>query len=103
MDPIRQISTRPLSADIRLAGETAAGVKAADGPSFDKLFQSAVSQVETFRQQSQAAADRFLNGESEELHQVVLATQRAQVAFDLFAQVRNKVVQAYQEVMRMQM
>jgi flagellar hook-basal body complex protein FliE len=33
----------------------------------------------------------------------VLATQRAEIAFDLGLQVRNKVVQAYQEIMRMQM
>jgi flagellar hook-basal body complex protein FliE len=32
----------------------------------------------------------------------VLATQRAELAFELFLQVRNKVVQAYQEIMRMQ-
>jgi flagellar hook-basal body complex protein FliE len=34
---------------------------------------------------------------------VALATQQAELAFDLFLQVRNKVVSAYQEVMRMQM
>jgi flagellar hook-basal body complex protein FliE len=33
----------------------------------------------------------------------VLATQRAELAFDLFLEMRNKVVQAYQEIMRMQM
>ena len=41
------------------------------------------------------------SGETEELHQVILAGQRAEIAFETFLQVRNKVVQAYQEIMRM--
>ena len=40
--------------------------------------------------------------QSEELHATALAVQRAELAFDLFLQARNKVVQAYQEIMRMQ-
>ena len=47
--------------------------------------------------------EKFLSGEGEELHTTVLATQRAELAFQLFLQVRNKVVDAYQEIMRMQM
>jgi flagellar hook-basal body complex protein FliE len=43
-----------------------------------------------------------LSGEGEELHQVALATKQAELTFDLFMQVRNKVVAAYDEVMRMQ-
>jgi len=37
------------------------------------------------------------------LHDTVLATQQAELAFELFMQARNKVVSAYQEIMRMQM
>jgi flagellar hook-basal body complex protein FliE len=47
-------------------------------------------------------ADRLLSGQPEELHSVVLNVQRAQLEFELFLEVRNKVVQAYQEIMRMQ-
>ena len=50
-----------------------------------------------------ASVERFLSGEGEELHTTILATQRAELSFDLFLQVRNKVVSAYQEIMRMQM
>jgi flagellar hook-basal body complex protein FliE len=46
--------------------------------------------------------ERFLSGEGEELHTTVLATQRAELAFEMFLQARNKVVNAYQEIMRMQ-
>lgn len=82
-----------------LAGTSGAGSTPGD---FQKLFESAVNKVENLRVGAEQSAERFLSGESEELHQTALATQRAEMAFDLFLQVRNKVVQAYQEVMRMQ-
>jgi flagellar hook-basal body complex protein FliE len=46
---------------------------------------------------------QFLTGENEELHTTILATQKAELAFELGLQVRNKVVDAYQEIMKMQM
>ncbi len=70
---------------------------------FQSAFREAVHTVEGLRASADGTVEKFLAGESEELHQTVLATQRAELAFDLFLQVRNKVVQAYQEVMRMQM
>ena len=66
------------------------------------MFADAVSKVESFQRNAQQSVDRFLSGEGEEIHNVALATQQASLSFDLFLQVRNKVVSAYQEVMRMQ-
>jgi flagellar hook-basal body complex protein FliE len=54
----------------------------------------------------QKAADEsrraFLAGESNNLHQTMIAAQEASVAFSLMVEVRNKVMEAYQELMRMQ-
>ena len=61
-----------------------------------------MARVEGLRAGAGEAIGRMLSGEGGELHQVALATQQAELAFELFLQVRNKVVQAYQEVMRMQ-
>jgi flagellar hook-basal body complex protein FliE len=72
------------------------------GSAFQSVFADAVSQVESFRNNAEASIDRFLSGEGEELHQVALKTQQADLSFELFMQVRNKIVAAYQEVMRMQ-
>jgi flagellar hook-basal body complex protein FliE len=47
--------------------------------------------------------ERFLSGDGEDIHTTVLATQRAELSFEMFQQVRNKVVSAYQEIMKMQM
>lgn len=73
------------------------------GDVFQSVLTDAINRVEQFQLGSQQSTDRFLRGEEEELHQVVLAGQRADVAFELFLGVRNKVVSAYQEIMRMQL
>jgi flagellar hook-basal body complex protein FliE len=74
----------------------------ADG-TFQQAFADAVQTVETSGAQASASVERFLNGEGEELHSTILATERASLTFDLFMQARNKVISAYQEIMRMQM
>jgi flagellar hook-basal body complex protein FliE len=76
---------------------------ASDAGAFRNLLEQSLSTVESQRVAAQASVDRFLSGEGEELHQVALATQKAELSFELFMQVRNKAVQAYQEIMRMQL
>jgi len=78
------------------------GTKSSSG-AFQSILTDAIGQVEQFQQNSQSSIEKFLSGEDEEVHKVALATQQAELSFDLFMQVRNKVVSAYQEVMRMQM
>jgi flagellar hook-basal body complex protein FliE len=70
---------------------------------FGDVFKDAIGTVEQYRANAEESANRFMNGETEEIHQVILAGQRAEIAFETFLQVRNKAVQAYQEIMRMQM
>lgn len=70
---------------------------------FSSILKSAIQRVESTGNNAAAAVDQFLSGEGGELHETVLATQRAALEFDMFMQVRNKVVSAYQEVMRMQL
>ena len=69
---------------------------------FGNVLSQAIQQVETFQTNADASVNRFLSGEGEELHKVALATQQADLSFQLFMQVRNKVVAAYQQVMQMQ-
>ena len=70
---------------------------------FQDVFASAVRNVEAFGANASASVEQFLSGEGGELHSTILATQKAELSFDLFLQMRNKVVSAYQEIMRMQM
>jgi flagellar hook-basal body complex protein FliE len=72
------------------------------GGAFQTAFADAVSKVESFQQNAQTSVDRFLSGEGEELHHVAITAQQAELSFQLFMQVRNKVVAAYQQLMQMQ-
>jgi len=85
-----------------LAPPSAAARAAPAASAFQDVFAEAVGQVEQFQANASASIGRFVAGEGEELHQVALATQQANLAFNLFMQVRNKVISAYQEVMRLQ-
>lgn len=70
--------------------------------SFQKLLSDAVESLNKLQAEADASAARLAAGEPVELHEVLLANERASIAFQLAMQVRNKIVEAYQEVMRMQ-
>lgn len=80
---------------------TAPGAKTTSGD-FASVFRNAVASVEAQQTAADAVANQFLNGENVEVHQVALAAQKAELSFEMFLQSRNKIVQAYQEIMRMQ-
>jgi flagellar hook-basal body complex protein FliE len=72
------------------------------GAGFSSMFENYIGQVQRAQDVAQQSQDNFLSGGKEELHSVALATQRAGIEFEMFLQVRNKVVSAYQEIMKMQ-
>jgi flagellar hook-basal body complex protein FliE len=74
-----------------------------DGTPFKDVLSSAIQEVEGARTNASQSINQFLSGEGEDLHSTILASQRADLEFQMFLQVRNKVVSAYQEVMKMQM
>jgi flagellar hook-basal body complex protein FliE len=69
---------------------------------FQSMLEGMIGKVEQSQTQATQAAQNLLSGGDEELHSVALAAQRADLQFNLFLQVRNKAVAAYQEIMRMQ-
>jgi flagellar hook-basal body complex protein FliE len=70
---------------------------------FQSVLSSAIGSIESLQNNASDSVQKFLTGQNEELHTTVLATQKAELAFELGLQVRNKVVDAYQEIMKMQM
>ncbi len=74
----------------------------ASGAAFQDALKDAFQGVDKLQKNAHASTESLLRGESEDLHKVALDQQRASLAFDLFLQVRNKAVTAYQEIMRMQ-
>jgi flagellar hook-basal body complex protein FliE len=84
------------------ATSLAAGSGTPGGAAFQSVLTDAVQKVEGFGNNAAASVNNFLSGDGEELHDVAIQSQEAEMSFDLFLQVRNKIVSAYQEVMRMQ-
>ena len=76
---------------------------AAPGGEFRNLLASTIATVDQQQKDAHTAVNQLLNGDSIELHSVALAGQRAELSMDLFLPVSNKVLSAYQEIMKMQM
>jgi flagellar hook-basal body complex protein FliE len=70
---------------------------------FGDFLSNAIAGVEQSGAEARKAAEGFLADGTGDVHSVALASQRAGLQFEYFLQVRNKLVQAYQETMRMQL
>jgi flagellar hook-basal body complex protein FliE len=70
--------------------------------SFKDAVKNAVSQVNDLQNNADQLAVKVAEGDVEDVHQAMIAMQKAKLALDMTIQVRNKVIEAYQEIMRMQ-
>ena len=77
------------------------GAAAAASP-FSDLLKNAVGQVSALQDQAQHAVEGLMSGNGIDVHQAMIATEKADMAFELALAVRNKAVQAYQQVISMQ-
>jgi flagellar hook-basal body complex protein FliE len=96
--PISTINPIPMPA----APSSVAGAGSGSS-SFGDVLSSTMDQLGALQQNAGTAAQKFMSGENEDVHTVALAAQQSELAFELGLQVRNKVVSAYQEVMKMQL
>jgi len=69
--------------------------------SFGSVLKNAISAVNDSQIASDKMTDKLVNGENVELHDVMISAQKANITLNTALQVRNKVVEAYQEIMRM--
>ena len=76
---------------------------ATSGIAFKAILADSIQQVQNSADFASKTVEQFLSGENSDLHQVAIASQKAELTFEFYLQARNKVVQAYQEVMRMQL
>jgi flagellar hook-basal body complex protein FliE len=94
MDGIRGLS------DLSLPEPTAAPGRPAAGQSFSALLAGAVEKVDALQGQADGEAQHLAMGGGN-LHETAIALEKADVALRVLTKVRNKVVEAYQEIMRM--
>lgn len=71
------------------------------GPSFQEIMTQALARVEQDQVEASQAARALAAGETEDLAAVMIASERATLSLGLAVQVRNKLLEAYQEIMRM--
>jgi len=73
------------------------------GPSFKDTLQSFMKDVNEMQQKADESIEKMAAGEITDVHQVMSTVQEANVAFNMMMEIRNKVMDAYQEVMRLRL
>ncbi|NMB13227.1 MAG: flagellar hook-basal body complex protein FliE [Firmicutes bacterium] len=77
--------------------------KGDESSGFAQVLQNALLSVDSAQKDADRLTEAFIMGQaSVEIHDVVLAAEKARLALDLTVSIRNKLVEAYQEIMRMQ-
>jgi len=71
-------------------------------PGFAEHLKATLRTVNTLQNQSGTAQQELATGRNGNIHETLIAMNKASVSFHMIQQVRNKIITAYQEVMRMQ-
>ncbi|HUA39704.1 MAG TPA: flagellar hook-basal body complex protein FliE [Candidatus Sulfopaludibacter sp.] len=93
----------PLPASPEIAKpETINPAQSADGDSFATMLGRMVADVNAQQNIANQTVNALQSGQNVPLHQAVIAMEEANVSFQLMVEVRNRLLDAYQEIMRMQ-
>jgi flagellar hook-basal body complex protein FliE len=76
--------------------------KTADGQGFADYLTGALGKLDELQRQADISSIGLATGDIQNLHQVMIDTQKAEIALQFTLQIRNKIIDAYQEIMRMQ-
>ena len=74
----------------------------AGGGKFLETLQQSIEQAEGAQGDAAIQVAQLLNGKGADLHSAMIAVEKADLSFQLMMQVRNKIVQAYQQISNMQ-
>lgn len=103
LDPLRALVGQGIQpTGLAQPGQAGPAPTTADGKTFGDVLKDFVQQVDQTQHQYDQAIDAVQRGETDNLHRVMLAQSEAQLSLKLAAEVRNKLVEAYKEVMRTQ-
>jgi flagellar hook-basal body complex protein FliE len=79
-----------------------AGNSASDNSPFGDLLKDALSRINQLEDQARTSVKGLMTGSGVDVHQAMIASEKASMAFELALAVRNKAIQSYQSVMSMQ-
>lgn len=77
------------------------GVKTVD-KSFGDILNNAINEVDKTEKNSVDMMQKLATGEVENIHEVFIASQKAELTLNMAVEVKNRVVEAYKEIMRLQ-
>jgi flagellar hook-basal body complex protein FliE len=97
MEPISPLDLKPLLSKKALLPAP----QKDESPSFSDLIRESIQKVDQAQKESDQVLQDFVNHKSKDLHQVMISWEKADISLRLLMQIRNKVMEAYQEVMRM--
>ena len=98
----RQIQERNIKAEVGLGLEEIEDSSETKGKTFSEMLKDSLSRVNEYQTQSDVAVKELVAGRTKNIHEAILAMERADMSLKLMMQVRNKIVDAYREIMRMQ-
>ena len=102
--PIQPADLRPRSIEIpatQLRQPTPRADRAS-GASFQNMLSEAVNEVQNLQSEADVTIKKLVSGEIKDVTETMVAVQKADMSFRTMMTVRNKVMEAYQEIMRMQ-
>jgi len=76
--------------------------EAKENESFSNILNDAIDYIEETEAESNAASEALLTGESDDIHTALIASQKAEIAVSYAVQIRNKMIEAYNDIMNMQ-
>ena len=88
--------------DFTKGGEIQGLAEGGEAKSFGEFLADSISKVNGLQQDANVSMQRLASGDSQNLHETLLAVERADIALRQMNQVRNKVIDAYKEIMKMQ-
>jgi flagellar hook-basal body complex protein FliE len=71
------------------------------GESFANVLDKFVTDVNSLQNKASESIEKLATGEISDVHQVMIAVEEAGTAMEFMLEIRNKIVEAYQEIMRM--
>ncbi|OQY14030.1 MAG: flagellar hook-basal body complex protein FliE [Desulfobacteraceae bacterium 4572_187] len=73
-----------------------------DGKSFGEIIKSSIANVDKIQKDSDKAVRNLATGKENDIHKTMIIMEKAEISFQLMMAVRNKIITAYQTIMRMQ-
>ncbi len=104
LDPVKGNFFPPLIEGVKSATGQGAGQKTPGVPKeeFGQVLKTAIADIDKLQKNADQAIVKLETDNSGSLHDAMIALEKADISFRAMMQVRNKIIEAYQEIMRMQ-